>query len=343
MVLLTLGAILLTTIVYLWYKLRPTRLSSKLPSPKGIPLFGNALQLNPKEAPKQLERWAMEYGTLYKLNLLGKETLVMSDIHEIGNLLKKRPEEFSRFQSLSKVINDFGLAGLFTLEGAEWKESRNIIAPSLAPARVNEMKACIWGHAIQLRNEFAKIAELQDAQLSDWFPFQTEADAAKQIQKSGEGAKIMSKFDPRKRHDVLLPLQQSILAIVLETSFSWGESDLLGTDMLDKLKDMFTVVSDRFYAPLPLWKIWKSPRDIRAQQAADELTTVIQKVIDKHDKQQSSTVQKKETEEEIGAHLKRTVLANILQTRGKLNDSRIIGDISQVMLAGYGKCAILCL
>jgi cytochrome P450 len=337
MVFLTIVTIVVSSLLYFWFKQKSSRLSSKIPGPKGLPLLGNVLDLNPKHVVKTLEEWAMEHGPVYKFSAFGRETLVVSDLQEINTLLKRRPEDFKRPEQLADAINSFRLIGLFTLEGSEWKESRNIIAPSLAPARVNEMKACVWSHTLKLRKTFANIASLQEKQCAEWFPVQSLALAEKLVLKGGESGKAFSTYDKKKLYDVLTPLQEAILGIVLETSFSWGESTLISMDLLERIKDMFAVISDRFLGSLPVWKVWQSPRDIKAQKTSDELLKVIEKVIETQKKREKQE-KKKEAgeEEEVGAHLKRTVLANILENKGKLTDATVVGNIAQVILAGYG-------
>ena len=43
---------------------------AQLPGPRGIPLFGNALQVYPAQFHLQLEQWARDFGPVYQLRLM---------------------------------------------------------------------------------------------------------------------------------------------------------------------------------------------------------------------------------------------------------------------------------
>jgi hypothetical protein len=50
-----------------------------LPSPRGIPILGNALQLDPPRLHQQLEGWAREFGPFYRLKLGKRDFVVVAD------------------------------------------------------------------------------------------------------------------------------------------------------------------------------------------------------------------------------------------------------------------------
>ena len=57
---------------YLFYRtfLTPDPLPT-VPGPKGIPMFGNALQISGKKPYLLMADWAKKYGGVYKLNIMG--------------------------------------------------------------------------------------------------------------------------------------------------------------------------------------------------------------------------------------------------------------------------------
>ena len=50
-----------------------------LPSPKGLPLIGNLLQLAPERLHLTLEQWSRELGSMYTIDLGTKRALVCCD------------------------------------------------------------------------------------------------------------------------------------------------------------------------------------------------------------------------------------------------------------------------
>ncbi|CAH1778843.1 unnamed protein product [Owenia fusiformis] len=60
-----------------------SRRNVDIPGPKGIPLLGNALQLS-KDIPYiQIQKWAKEFGSVFKLQLFREEVVVCSDYETI--------------------------------------------------------------------------------------------------------------------------------------------------------------------------------------------------------------------------------------------------------------------
>jgi hypothetical protein len=47
----------------------PLREIDDLPSPKGVPFFGSALQLRSQRIHAQVEAWGRQYGDLFRLQI----------------------------------------------------------------------------------------------------------------------------------------------------------------------------------------------------------------------------------------------------------------------------------
>ena len=75
-----------------------------LPSPKGLPLIGNLLQLAPERLHLTLEQWARELGPMYTLDLGTKRALVCSDPELLQTVLRDRPEGYRRYSPIESVI-----------------------------------------------------------------------------------------------------------------------------------------------------------------------------------------------------------------------------------------------
>src|SRR5687768_3584462 len=115
----------------------PTRSVDTLPGPKGIPLFGNALQIKSQQLHLQLEAWARQYGPFYKLRLGPQRIMVVADHKAIGVLLRDRPEGFSRTQRIAEIWNEMGLpTGVFSANGDAWLRQRRMVMAGFDPGHV---------------------------------------------------------------------------------------------------------------------------------------------------------------------------------------------------------------
>ncbi|EGC29920.1 hypothetical protein DICPUDRAFT_42183 [Dictyostelium purpureum] len=76
MILLLLVTILvIKDLVYLDKK---KRLNQLIPGPKGVPIFGNLLQINVKDVPANLDELYKKYGSIFRLRLGNVETVVLT-------------------------------------------------------------------------------------------------------------------------------------------------------------------------------------------------------------------------------------------------------------------------
>jgi cytochrome P450 len=104
-----------------------------LPGPAGIPLLGNILQMDSDRFHQTLEKWADEFGSLYKIKIGRKSLLVVADPTLIGTLLRDRPDAIRRSSRTANAINDIGITGVFSDEGEEWRKQRKLVMRALTP------------------------------------------------------------------------------------------------------------------------------------------------------------------------------------------------------------------
>ena len=103
-----------------------------LPSPRGVPLLGNALQLDPKRMHLVLEKWCQAFGPAYTIGLGPKKVFVCSDPDLLQTALRERPERYRRFSPIESVISEMGSNGVFSVEGEAWRPQRRLIMQALA-------------------------------------------------------------------------------------------------------------------------------------------------------------------------------------------------------------------
>jgi cytochrome P450 len=108
----------------------PRRLSV-LPAPTGWPLIGHLHRMRPLQMHRQLEAWAQELGTPYRLRLGPIDVLVHDDPEVAQAVLRDRPHTIRRASVLRSVMREMGLDGVFSVEGEAWQPQRRLIMGAL--------------------------------------------------------------------------------------------------------------------------------------------------------------------------------------------------------------------
>lgn len=111
-----------------------------IPGPKGYPIIGNMFDVADKEAPlKGLEHLANVYGPVYKVNILGRRTIVATG----ADVLKEVTDEKNFIKMPPQAIADKGTvaAGLFTAqnEDPDWHQAHRILIPEYGPIKIEGM------------------------------------------------------------------------------------------------------------------------------------------------------------------------------------------------------------
>ena len=107
-----------------------------LPGPRGLPILGNALQVDATRLHQIAERWSRTYGEKFRLRLPGREFMVLSDPEFIAGVLRDRPDGFQRTQRLNTIAREMGFGGVFSANGEQWRRQRPMVMASLDPAHI---------------------------------------------------------------------------------------------------------------------------------------------------------------------------------------------------------------
>lgn len=108
-----------------------------LPGPRALPLVGNLLQLSSFGGMHAaLEAWTEQFGPIFRARF-GPATLpCIADASLIQEILRSRPDTFSRGERLTDIINEGSAVGLFTAEGEVWQRQRRLVMRALTPEQV---------------------------------------------------------------------------------------------------------------------------------------------------------------------------------------------------------------
>lgn len=132
-----------------------------LPGPRGIPVFGNSFQVNRAQIHQDMERWAQEFGPLFKVRLARATMLVVSDHALFGAIMKDRPNGFRRTPMLGIIGNELGLPqGLFSAEGDDWLRQRRMVMASFAPGHVRAYFPSLVKVTLRLKGRWTAAAHV---------------------------------------------------------------------------------------------------------------------------------------------------------------------------------------
>ncbi|KAK9760706.1 hypothetical protein K7432_014985 [Basidiobolus ranarum] len=310
-----------------------------LPGPKVHPLFGNMLQLRIASLLRDFENWAWKYGSMYCLQLFWKPFLVISDIQMCHEILKSRPDGFARGAGVAQVAADLNMHGVFSQEGEEWRHSRRWIASAFSRTQVREFKRGIWYHSKKLQAKLSDIAKNQKVLLAQQHSDITSSTKAKYPMRHWYNGNDLT-------DNILMEIKTTILSIICDVSFSWGENNFLSPEILEKSKVLISRFFERTMTLFPIWKIYKSKDDRIAEEFTEEFNERIQTLVDQSNQSLGTDTGSSRTLLEI--LMKNTLEvdeeADLTETSRKtlrLTTSQMKANLLTVVLAGYESSATL--
>ncbi|KAF5264220.1 hypothetical protein FOXYS1_5006 [Fusarium oxysporum] len=117
--------------------LRSRRKTGKLPpGPPGTPLFGNLLDIPPHHSWLKFKAWADRYGPIMRLNLAGREHVVLSTEKVANDLLREKGSIYSSREHLvfaSELLSN-NLRPLLLPYNDTWRRGRKLMHQLTMPA-----------------------------------------------------------------------------------------------------------------------------------------------------------------------------------------------------------------
>jgi cytochrome P450 len=216
-----------------------------LPSPKGLPWLGNALQLDPSRLHLILENWCAQLGETYTFGLGPKRIFVSSNPEHLQTALRERPERYRRYAPIEEIIAEMGFNGVFSVEGEAWRPQRRLIMQALA--------------ATHFRAFFPTIQGITDRLRRRW-------------QRAAQAGHTVEMTDDLVRYTV-----------DVTTALAFGEDpdtiDQPGDLIQDHLARIFPMINSRINAPLPLWRYIRLPKDRRFEHSLQAVSRHIDGLI----------------------------------------------------------------
>ena len=108
---------------------------SDLPGPRGVPLLGNALQIDSASLHLTAEKWSRTYGEVFRFRIGPRQLVVLSNPETIAAALRDRPDGFQRTTRMSRIAKDMGFNGVFSASGEAWRRQRPMVMAGFDPGR----------------------------------------------------------------------------------------------------------------------------------------------------------------------------------------------------------------
>ena len=223
-----------------------TRTLADLPGPRGIPIFGNLLQVDRSCMHRTVEAWAAEYGPYFRFRIGDRRFVAVGDHAALAALLRDRPEGVRRGAKLAAIWKELGLAdGVFIAEGEAWRRQRRMVMAGFDPAHVRDYTPSLLAVTERLRRRWARAAA------------------------RGEAIDLQPEL---MRFTV-----DAIAGLAFGADVNTLESD---DEIIQKhLDKIFPALFHRVMAPLPTWRWLRSPADRRLEQSVAAVKVAIAEFI----------------------------------------------------------------
>lgn len=218
-----------------------------LRSPSGaLPLLGNALQLDPPRLHLQLEEWAQQLGSVFRISAGPRQILCVSDLDAAHAILRDCPDGFSRMRSYQPVAAEMGFNGVFMSEGEAWRRQRRVWMASL--------------NASRLRGLHQTLATITHRLLRRW-------------QSAAARGEVM---------DIASDLMRYTVDVTMQFALGHATNTLeQGEDVIQRhLNQIFPALARRIAAPFPYWRWFKLPADRRLDRALVALRAEVEVLVD---------------------------------------------------------------
>ncbi len=212
-----------------------------LKGPKQIPLFGNIHQVEISNLHNDFEKWASEYGDVFKIALGPKKFTIVSKPEIIQQILKLRPTKFRRSSKMDQILRDEGIIGVFNSEGEDWKIHRRIVNKGL-----------------DLRHQ------------QHYFPSMLTT-----LERFYN--KLLTAAESNKNYCIQDDLIRFTVDVTSSLAFGFEMNTLeqKGSVIQDSVEKMFPMLFKRINDPIPFYKIYKNKKDREYDVALGEINKQI--------------------------------------------------------------------
>ncbi|MCZ6889269.1 MAG: cytochrome P450 [Gammaproteobacteria bacterium] len=220
---------------------RPRTIES-LPGPRGLPVLGNALQIDASRIHHVLEGWTRQYGSFFRFSMGARKVLAIADPQAINAVLKDRPDTFHRTRRVVSIGREVGLTGVFFANGDAWRQQRRMVMSAFDPAHI--------------KRYFPSLVTVTERLLRRW----------RAAAESGREIELQS--------DLMRFTVDVTAGLAFGTDINTLESQ--GDVIQQHLDRVLPTISRRLIAPFTYWRVLKLPADRRLDRHLREIHRAIQ-------------------------------------------------------------------
>ncbi|MFJ5453175.1 cytochrome P450 [Pectobacterium jejuense] len=266
-----------------------------LPMPPARSILGHVDYLKRSDVHLQMLRWKEQYGRFYRLRLGLTSAIVIADAECIRTIMKSRPDEFRRINSIESVFQEAGLNGVFSSEGKRWEHQRRLTEPMFQPAHLKYFYPSLRKVTSRLSDRFAMLAE------------------------TGETVVLVEEF---KRYTVDIT---SLLAFGEDVNtLEQGENPLS-----QSLRHLFPMINARSGSLFPLWRYIRRVQD----KQFDASLSLIREYVDGFIYRQRKRIRLNPQLMEAPENMLQVMLAE-QKKDGTLTDDDIVANAITLLIAG---------
>jgi cytochrome P450 len=272
-----------------------TRTIADLPSPRRLPLLGNAHQLRISRLHSTAERWSETYGPIFRFDLGPRRVVAVSDVEEIGAMVRERPDGFRRWLDIEEEFRGTGFIGVFAAEGDEWRRQRRLVVTALNSNHLQR-----YFHVVRTATE--RLHRRLSEQARDGRPF-----------------------------DITRLLTSFTVDVTSSLAFGHDLNTLeRGDNELQRhIQRVFETSGRRLAKPVPYWRWVRLPADRAFDRSLLEIRRAVEGFIAQA---RERLAERPERREEPENFLESMLAAQELD--GKFTDDEIIGNTFTLLLAG---------
>jgi cytochrome P450 len=268
-----------------------------LPGPPPSLILGNLPQLQPARVHQMFEEWAKQYGKEF-LVCFGKiPVLVLSEHETISQVLRDRPDAFSRTKRTSQIGREMGLTpGLFSSEGDAWRNQRRMVMASFSPT--------------QIRAYFPSMVKVTH--------------------------RLRARWERAAANSTAIELQDDLMRYTVDTitglAFGQDVNTLEADDNViqEHLNTIFPAIARRSFAIVPYWRFFKFAADRQLDRSVAHVNQAIAGFI--HDARQR--LQNAPARRGNPPNLLESFIVSAEQENGKITDADITGNVLTMLLSG---------